>query len=758
MSKKVIKRDGSKADWDINKIRKQINPACEGTDINPLEFESLIDLDSSHNVKSSDIQEKLILISKNNVSDENPDWDIVSGRCMSHQLQREVWKNTKFDMNQFEDHLDFLIRNGYYRKDIKDNYSKQDMQIIQDKVTKQSPDTDYNLRLSQIALLKSKYLLKNKKGTIEYPSTADMANSMILASIEEESKRAIISVEYYEMLSKYLLSLATPFKANLRIPDGNTGSCFIGSMPDNTSGIFKSYWDMARISQEGGGIGWYVGKVRPGDAYSYRVPKANAITKWVKIVNDIAVAVNQRGIRNGAITPAIDWWHLDCEVFTEIKSELNGDLRDKCFDIFPQVVVDNYFLRKVKAKEEVYQYDQYEFKQLTGIDITELIGEKIEEAHKLAEELILSGKLKHYHKIKAGALWGKMLKAWIEYGDFYICNKDNINISNYISEFGIAHCVNLCTESWSIVKEGTRSIIEIIDGKSYTRETDSLYHSCNLISINVANILNDDILLERVCANAVRMLDASIDLGTMPVLEAKNSAELLRNIGIGVVGMADYMAWNKALYDTEEGRLVGEKLIEKIAYYCYNASIDLAIEKGSYPGIVYAKYDKLFGKDPQELNRISPNGFDWVRVQQRILKHGIRNFLILAIAPNTSSGLVQGVTASYLPAHSKNNTQKLNGLIVPVLPKFIKERFWFYKTKFQYKTEDIIKFTRSIQRWVDTGVSMELTINPDLSPSIKSISDAIIDGMLSEELKAVYYSLTISGADDPSYKCDGCSN
>jgi len=753
--KKVIKRDGSKVDWDITKIRKQINPACQGTDINPLEFESLIDLDATHNIKSSDIQEKLILISKNNVSDENPDWDIVSGRCMSHQLQREVWKNTKFDMNQFEEHLDFLIRNGYYRKDIKDNYSREDMRIIENKVTEQSPDTDYNLRLSQIALLKSKYLLKNKKGTVEYPSTADMTNSMILASIEEESKRAIISVEYYEMLSKYLLSLATPFKANLRIPDGNTGSCFIGSMPDNTSGIFKSYWDMGRISQEGGGIGWYVGKVRPGDAYSPRVPKANVITKWIKIINDIAVAVNQRGIRNGAITPAIDWWHLDCEVFTEIKSELNGDLRDKCFDIFPQVVVDNYFLRKVKAKEEVYQYDQYEFKQLTGIDITELIGEKIEEAHKLAEELILSGKLKHYHKIKAGALWGKMLKAWIEYGDFYIANKDNINISNYISEFGIAHCVNLCTESWSIVKEGTRSIIEIIDGKSYTRETDSLYHSCNLISINVANILNDDILLERVCANAVRMLDASIDLGTMPVLEAKNSAELLRNIGIGVVGMADYMAWNKALYDTEEGRLVAEKLIEKIAYYCYNASIELAIEKGSYPGIVHAKYDKLFGKDPQELNRISPNGFDWAQVQQRILKHGIRNFLILAIAPNTSSGLVQGVTASYLPAHSKNNTQKLNGLIVPVLPKFIKERFWFYKTKFQYKTEDIIKFTRVIQRWVDTGVSMELTINPDLSPSIKSISDSIIDGMLDQEIKAVYYSLTIDGT---SHKCESCSN
>ena len=330
----------------------------------------------------------------------------------------------------------------------------------------------------------------------------------------------------------------------------------------------------------------------------------------------------------------------------------------------------------------------------------------------------------------------------------------SIKVKN--SGVGIAHCVNLCVESFSISKEVTKCIIEIVDGHPYAKETDGLYHSCSLVSINVANILNDDNLLKRVCTNAVRMLDTSIDLGTMPVLEAKKSAELLRNIGVGIVGMADYMAWNKVHYDTDEGRLVGETLMEKIAYFCYNASIDLAIEKGSYPGIKHANYNKIFGKTPEELNRISPNKFDWIQVQKRILEFGIRNFLILAIAPNTSSGLVQGVTASYLPAHSKNNTQKLNGLIVPVLPKFIKERFWFYKTKFQYRTEDIIKFTKGIQRWCDTGVSMELTINPDLSPSIKSISDEIVDAMLDKEIKAIYYSLTIDGTS--GYKCEGCAN
>lgn len=446
--KKVIKRNGEKVDFDVSKIRKQIEPACEGTDISPLEFESMIDIDISHMNKTSDIQEKLILIAKNNVSDEAPDWDIVAGRLMAHQTLREVWKNTKIDLFEFDKHLDYLMRNGYYRKDITEKYNEIDVKELGSYI---DLSRDYNLRLSQIALLKSKYLQKNKKGTVEYPSTADMANSMILASIEEDDKRLQVAKDYYDMLSQYYLSLATPFKANLRIPDGNTGSCFIGDMPDNTGGIFKSYADMARISQEGGGIAWYIGKVRPGEAYSTKVPKANLITKWVKIINDIAVAVNQRGVRKGAITPALDWWHLDCETFTEIKSELNGDLRDKCFDIFPQVIVDNYFIQAVKDKREIYQYDQYEYKQLTGIDITELYGPELEENHRYAEQLIIDGKLKHYNKIKAGALWTKMLKAWIEYGDFYISHKDNINISNYMSEFGIAKCVNLCLVGDTIV-------------------------------------------------------------------------------------------------------------------------------------------------------------------------------------------------------------------------------------------------------------------------------------------------------------------
>lgn len=1085
--KRVIKADGRKEDFNIEKIRKQILPACEGTKINPLEFESMVCIDVSNNIKSSDIQEKLILIAKNNISDINPDWDIVAGRLMAHQLFREVWKATKFEVKDFKEHIKYLIRNQYYRSDILKYYSEADLDKVSSLLKE---DRDYNLRLSQVALLKSKYLIKNKKGIIEYPSTADMYNSLILATIEEENKRVPISKEYYEMLSKYILSLATPFKRNLRIPNGNTGSCFIGESPDSIHGLMKSYTDMSYISQEGGGIGWYFGKIRPSGAYSRNVPKANKINKWLKIVNDIAVSVNQRGARVGAITTALDWWHMDIVDFCEIKSELNGDLRDKCFDIFPQIVVDTYFVEKVMNREDVYLFDQYEYLKLTGKDITELIEDELYQAHLEINDLIESGKLKHYDKVPATKIWKQALWSWIEYGDFYITHKDNLNLSNYMKAVGTAKNANLCvvpetkiltkngykeigklegtkqtiwngfewSEDVEIIKtgvnqeiitvttnteiiectpyhkfyvktgynpknvkekrawelkpndklikydlplihgkkvlpfayengfftgdgsqsgktSGNRSVIylyhdkkklrhrfnnldlisdidyelgnrrvlrvkngqlkpkyfipdadytiksridwlsglfdadgcltdnkgtqsiqiaqinleflqelrlmlqtlgidskvvkaraegtyllpkndgtgdhdeynvkeckrlliseggvqklielglstervvpkkrkpnrdatqfikvisvknegrisdtycftepkrnlglfngilagncvesyslskvatewkkEVINDKEVTTETNGLTHSCNLISINVANILNDDKLLERACRNAVRMLDASIDLGTMPILEAEKSSKLLRNIGIGVVGLADWMAYNKVTYDTQEGRDLAEALQERITYYCYKASIDLSVEKEPYLGFKQADYSKILGKEPTELNKLSKNGFDWIQLQKDIQEKGIRNMLLIALAPNTSSGLVQGVSASYLPAHSKNNTQTLGDMVIPVLPKFIDKRFWFYKTKFQYKTEDIIKFTRVIQRWVDTGISMELTINPDLTPDINNISDEILKGFSTKELKAVYYSLTI---DAKKYECEGCAN
>ena len=749
--KYVIKRDGRKVPQEIIKIREQINDASEGLDVNPLELEAKISGGLKNNMKTSDIQEFILHTATTLITVDEPDWIKVCGRLATHQLHREVYKHTKIDYSDFDKYIDYAVKNGYYRKDFVKLFTPEMMLKLAGKI---DPDKDYNMVLPQVLSLKSKYLIKNQRGTIEYPQFADMASAMILASIEPEDERYKTTREYFELIRDEYISLATPFQANLRLEGGNTGSCFILPIGDSLTHISKSWDDMATISKEGGGIGVYLGNLRPGDSYTPNIPKANEITKWVKIINDIAVAVNQRGIRPGAITPGLDWWHMDVEAFTQVKTETAGDLRDKSFDIFPQVIVDRYFMDKTETDEDVYLFDQYEAKSKFDIDIVNLVDKPLYEAQLKIEQLCIDGKFKHFKKVKAKELWKLFLEVWIEIGDFYIAHKDNINMSNYLKADYIANSVNLCVESWSLTKMPMNWDSTIVDGERATANSDGMYHSCNLISINVG-VIKTQKQLKRACVGAVGMLDASINTGTMPVVEARNSSEWLRNVGVGTVGVADWMAWNKLSYEKAEDLDELEKLIEQIAYYCYEASIELAIKKGSYPGYKDADYSRMFGKTPKQLNKESLNEFDWVALNNRIKTEGIRNFLLLAIAPNTSTGIKMNATASYLPPHNKFNYQTLADMTIPIIPRYLKERHWYYKGKFQYPAHKLIDMTRRVQKWIDTGVSMEVTINPEMT-TIKQISDSIKAGFKAKEIKAVYYSLTIDGVKDSG--CTDCAN
>ena len=764
MVQTVIKRDGREVEFDINKIRKQIEFAVDGTGISPLEFESLVHLELKPKMKTSEIQESLIQAAVKNISTEKPEWNLVSGRAQMYQLYRQVYKNIKKDVQEWKDIILYLVHNGYYRSDIAqylDNLSDKSIKYLDNLTSSYSNLYDFKLVFSQVKVLETKYLIKHSRGVIEYPVIADIANALILSNGKD------MFLDIFKAVHTQEISLATPFKRNLRRPNGNTVSCFIGENIDSLAGIMKAVTDMAFMSKEGGGIGWYWGKVRSSLHSTYKIPKANEVNLWLKLANDIAVAVNQAGTRKGAITVAVDWWHPDIESFLEMKSQIKGDSRLKCLDLFPQVVVDNYFIDAVINNRDIYLYDAVEIKTKHNLDITELVDRDLYEAHHKFQQLASEGKLRH-RKINAKYLWKEMLKTWIEVGDFYITHKDNLNISNYLKydpdNWGIAKCGNLCVESFSLTKAATSWVEKAKGSDREVIESDGLYHSCSLISINVAKLakinkeekLNEKV--EKLAELAVYMLDKSIDETVPPSLEAYTNQKNLRNIGIGFVGLYDYVVYHKLNYDTKEGQLLAEKIVEKFAYYSYKASIKLAEQYGAYPLFDANNYDTVLGKDPNLLvhrSKETGNNFDWVHLASQIREKGIRNFLLLAIAPNTTSGIVQGVTASYLPPQDRIFYQTLADMSVPILPPFIKSRYWYYKTKFQYHPKTIVELTRRLQYWIDTGISMEMDINPDIC-KINEISDAILEGFKAGELKAVYYSLTIGR--QAKNKCESCAN
>lgn len=880
MTNYVIKRNGSKADFDIQKIRDIINYACEGLDIQPIKLEASITKKFKDNIKTEDIQDELIITSASLASVDEPEWIIVSGRLIIYNLQRNIYKKTKLDYNvDFKDVMRYMTTNGYYDKSIYKYYDEEDFSLLTKHII---VDNDKDNTIASASSLIKKYLIKNNLGPVELPQHADMAISLFLNKYNDSKDRMKEVIEEYKLISNKVISLATPFKSNLRKKDGNLSSCFIVEVDDNIESIMKTYKDIAQISKNGGGVGVYLSRIRPSNALIRNVSSANNICLWNKIISDIAVACNQLGSRAGAITVAVDIWYKDLLDFIQLKTEV-GDLRFKAFNLFPQVVVSDIFMKRLKEDKEWYLLDHTEVLSKLKIDI--LVPKVLENNFNLIEEAVKSKKLKNIHIVKAKDVWKEMLKVYVETGDLYIVHKDNMNKMNpvYKNDMYI-QSANLCLDGESIIniitddKEGiqevkisdlenysnykvlcrdtknkfnkwekgygfTKSIhnklykitdlstglyvkcsanhkiwtenrgyveaselkendelktekniksdkgleIEVIEGtftlydinvenvhnfyangilvhncvesyspilhsKNYKTEVIDnkvmetfdmgFSHTCNLVSLNLTKILNDEKLLEKACRYSVRMLDKAIDVTTTPIPESNKHNQMFRTIGVCSMGLADWMAYNKLSYHKEEDWIKVEELYEKIAYYTLDESCNIAQEKGSFLEFEnsYFKDGIILGRTLEENKAISKTNLNWDAIHEKV-KLGVRNMFITAIAPTSSTAVLLNSSASYLPVFNKFYFESMNKMNIPVAPKFIKNRFWFYNEGFTVPTEKIVKLTSKIQKWVDCGISMELIINPSLT-NIKKISDSIIEGF-DEGLKTVYYSRTI---------------
>lgn len=748
----VIKRNGEKATFQISKIREVINWACKDIDVNPLKLESSITSKFKNNIKTSDIQDILIQTCTSLASIDEPEWSLVAGRLVIYNLSRNIYKQTGYSYEtNFSEFFEYMIRNGYYDKSILNNINIDDLKKLHTYINPNN-DNDYNIG-SALSLVK-KYLVKNQRGTLELPQFADMSVSVFLNQKEENFISE--TIKDYKMISQKIISLATPFKTNLRKPNANLSSCFILEIDDNIESIMKSYTDMALISKNGGGVGVYLGKIRPENSLIKGTPSANVINKWIKIINDIAVAVNQLGTRKGAITPALDVWHLDLEEFIELKTEV-GDLRLKAFDVYPQVVLNNKFIEAVKNDLDWYLLDRQEVQKVLNIDLTN--PNEFNNNYNIIIENIKNNKITHYKKTSAKKLWKRLLTVYIETGDLYMCNKDNMNLMNpMIDAEEFIQCGNLCQESFSPIKASTNFKTEIKDGIVYNSFKPNLIHTCNLVSLNLTKILNNEKLLESATRRAVRILDKAIDVTEVPIFEGQQHNQFFRTIGIGTLGTADWMAYNKLSYNKEEDWIELEKLYEKISYYAFDESANLAQEKGSFEKFNESNFSKgiLLGRTAQELQENSKANLDWISLADKTSK-GIRNMLLVALAPNTSTAVTMGASASYLPIFNKFYNESMDKLNVPVSPEFLKNRFWYYNEGFTVPTENIIRLTNKLQYWIDTGISMELIINPELT-NIKKISDALLE-CFSQNLKTVYYSRTIDlTSSTKEVSCVSCAN
>jgi ribonucleoside-diphosphate reductase alpha chain len=718
----VTKRDGTKESFNLDKTRKVIQWACEDLEVDPLELESHVDISFQNGIETQDIQENLITQSLGLVDLNHYDWLKVAAnlRMMTrYKIYREI---------SFTNYVKQKVSENKYSKLLTDKYTDEDLDTSFTWVDKES-DKLYDYAGSNTLI--SKFMLDDEP--LQYLC---LSSALVIASVEKNKNEQLqLAYDLYEAFSLKKISLPTPTLSGIRKGKANLASCFIGTMGDSLDEIYETLHKIAKISKNGGGVGLYIGDIRCNGSWIQGLKgAAGGVIRWIKLVNDTVVAVDQLGKRSGAVTVALPVWHYDLEEFLSLQTE-HGDPRKKCFDILPQLVVSDEFMKRVKTNEDWYCFDPYEVKTKLGLNLsyTENYNEIVKNIDKL--ELV--------KKYSAKYLMIEIIKVIVETGLPYIANIDTINRANPNKHAGRILCVNLCTES-------------------YSNTTVEDWHTCSLVSLNLANIgVEETEKYSRLC---VRLLDNILDLCQYPIKESENHVKKYRTTGIGVMGLADFFAKNGYTYESAYSSGFMSQTFERLCYFTIDESIDLAKTRGRYPMFEGSTWDT--GERTQYLKQNSTiKEFDYDKLQSKLNTFGIRNSQLMSPAPNTTSSLVQGCVAGVLPPYNLLHYDDSSNGAVPIMPPYLSKHPLRYKAYKNYDMHTMSSYIAEMQKWIDTGISFEALFdltqkkeNGEAKVNAKYIYDFIMK-CWNDGVRANYYFryITPHGEESKKEECVSCS-
>lgn len=769
---KVKKRDGSIQDFDVLKVKKVIAWATNGIDVEPLELEQSITGIFKEVENSRDIQNKLIIAASQLVdikSERSYGWNKVAGRLKLMDLYKtsaKVRKHNFLDYNpNFDEFVFDMVEAGIYDKKLTRYYNSNELSIAGTFI-KQEYDMEYSI--SAIVSLIGKTLTKYLGETVELIQERNLICALMLNIFEDSHTRLQRVKETYEALAKRQISLATPMYAGLGIAKASLASCFIQQPEDSLDGIQYNEAVYGRISKNGGASGYPLSKIRAiGSPVKGYKNASGGVIPWVKILNDKCVAVNQTGRRQGAITPALPIWHRDIFDFLEIQLEA-GDVRNKCYDVSPQVVMPDLFMKYAEADKDWYTFCPYELKKVMNVELDEVFNEDFENAYNKAIELYKVGKIQNVAVFRAKDLLKKIYIMWHATGFPTITFSDTINNSNPNKHIGSIPCANLCQESFGVVKPSTdfRWELNKETGEAVFKHNVGLTHICNLMSINIYNSQND---LDTIVPLITRMLDNTIDITGYTSPEAQKYNINLRVIGIGIIGFADYLVSKDIPYNNvSKMKTEIDNVFSKISGLAYKTSAEIAKEKGAYPyyknsefskGIFLNRHIDDIIQEQKDLGNLD-NVVIWQSLKNLNEQYGIRNGSIMAIAPTTSTSINQEVSAGVTPVFKKAYKDKNSVTTSTIIAPEIKNGKTFYYLEQKNLNQAMLySIVGYMQRWVDQGISFELNWDQNLEISVKDYHNVMMTAW-KNKCKTIYYHRHITvNAEDAirDSQCVGCA-
>lgn len=647
----ITKRSGTTEPFSLTKLRKSLSFAIKGLETT-VDLEAILTQCRSElyeGIASTDIARALIMTTRSMI-EQDPAYSKVAARLLLFTNYKDSIGASSLDYAEFPKvyRAAFVtnIRRGVEIGRLDPRLLAYDLDKVSEALVLERDDLFAYLGLQT---LYDRYFIADHdtKQILEMPQTFWMRIALGLA-INEKDKLGW-ALKFYDVLSQMLYTPSTPTLFHAGTPKPQLSSCYLNTVADSLDNIFKTYADNAQLSKWSGGIGTDWTNLRGTGAFIRGTGvESQGVIPFLKIANDVTVAINRSGRRRGATCVYLETWHYDIEAFLELRKN-TGDERRRTHDMDTSNWIPDLFMKRVKEDGQWTLFSPEETP-----DLHHIYGKAFDERYAKYETLADQGKMQLFKRLKARDLWKKMLAMLFETGHPWVTFKDPSNIRSPQDHVGVVHNSNLCTE------------ITLNNSETETAV-------CNLGSLNFGKLINnkqfDVELVKMVVPVAMRMLDNVIDINYYPTVDAQRSNLRHRPVGLGILGFQDALYQLGIDFDSEACVAFADYSMEVVSYYAILSSAELARERGAYETFRGSKWDRgilpmdtlklLEQERGMEIPVDHTNRLDWGPVKVAIHEWGMRNSNCLAMAPTATIANIVGRIPTIEPIY-KNIYVKSN--------------------------------------------------------------------------------------------------
>jgi len=731
----VIKRNGIKEELDIEKMHKVVMWATEGiTGVSASEVELKSHIQFYTGIKTGDIQETLIKSAADLISEETPNYQYVAGRLINYHLRKQVYGDyTPWPLLKLVEHN---VESGFYDRGLLEAYDADEWEKLDSYIKHERDETFTYVAMEQ---WRGKYLVQNRV-TGEMFETPQMAYMLIAATLFQDypkDTRLKWVHDYYDAISNFDVSLPTPVMAGVRTPQKQFSSCVLIETADSLDSINATTASIVKYVSQKAGIGIGAGRIRAlgapirkGDAYH------TGVTPFYKLFQSATRSCSQGGVRNGAATLYYPIWHYEIEDLLVLKNNKGTE--------------DN----RVRQMDYGVQFNKLMYERLiTNGDITVFSPHDVPEMYEaffndqdrfkeLYERAERNTKLRK-KTYKAADLFSRFMQERKDTGRIYLQNVDHANThSPFDEKIAPVKMSNLCAE----IDLPTVPLNDVND-------EDGRIALCTLSAINWGNVKSPHDF-EKMCKLAVRGLDALLSYQGYPIKAARKATEEFRPLGIGIINFAYFLAKNDVSYSDPEALPLVDEYAEAWSYYLIKASADLAEEQGACTrwNDLKSAQGRLpidtYKQDVDELVKHQER-MPWKELREQIKRTGQRNATLMALMPAETSAQISNATNGIEPPRSFVSIKgSKHGHLKQVVPEYRRLKNRYELLWDQTTPEGYIKLCSVLQKYIDQGISVNTSYNPQHYDDEKIPMSSMLQHLLmcyKYGLKQLYYFNTYDG-------------